>query len=91
MARSQRTGENAEAWQLFALDFDGKTGPTPDPGLSQAFFRDIWHCGYTTHSYTPDNGKHRVVLLLSRAIDAAEYRHLHNALAEVLPLRQTTN
>lgn len=85
MARSQRTGENAQAWQLFALDFDGKTGPTPDPGLSQAFFRDTWHCGYSTHSYTPDNGKHRVVILLSRAIDAAEYRSLYNALAEVLP------
>ena len=85
MRDGRRNAGNALPWRLFALDFDGKTGPTPDPELSQAFFRDIWHCGYTTHSYTPNNGKHRVVLLLSRAIDAAEYRQLHNALAEVLP------
>ncbi|MFM8444384.1 MAG: phage/plasmid primase, P4 family, partial [Methylococcus sp.] len=85
MAMSQRTGENAQPWQLVALDFDGKEGERPDPEVSKAFFAEVWHVGYSTHSYTPENGKHRVVILLSRAIDAAEYRLLFIALAAVLP------
>ncbi len=40
MAKSQRNGENALPWQLFALDFDGKEGDTPDPEVSKAFFSD---------------------------------------------------
>jgi hypothetical protein len=85
MAKSQRNGENALPWNLFPLDFDGKEGDKPDPEVSKAFFADVWHVGYSTHRYSPENGKHRVVLLLSRDIDKAEHKALFDAFAEVLP------
>jgi len=85
MAKSQRNGENALPWNLFPLDFDGKEGDRPDPEQSKAFFADVWHVGYSTHSYTPENGKHRIVLLLNREIAKGEYRALFDAFAEGLP------
>lgn len=85
MRGSRRNGENAQPWRLLALDFDGKDGPKPDMDRSRAWFSSVWHVGYSTHSYSTDNGKHRVVLLLSREIDKGEHRRLFDALAEALP------
>lgn len=84
MRNGARNADGALPWALFCLDFDGKHDQ-PDPEVSKAFFAGIWHVGYTTHSFTPENGKHRVVLLLNREITADEHRRLFNALAEVLP------
>lgn len=84
MRDGARNADGALPWGLFCLDFDGKHDQ-PDPDVSKAFFAGIWHVGYSTHRYTPENGKHRVVLLLNREITADEHRRLFNALAEVLP------
>lgn len=84
MRDGARNADGALPWGLFCLDFDGKHDK-PDPDVSKAFFAGIWHVGYSTHRYTPENGKHRVVLLLNREITADEHRRLFNALAEVLP------
>jgi PAS domain-containing protein len=84
MTASQRNAANAMPWRLFCLDFDGKQD-SPDPETTRAFFSDTWHIGYTSHRYRPDNGKHRVVLLLDRAVDAKDYRALFDALEAILP------
>ena len=84
MAGGQRNSTNVMPWNLFCLDFDGKHD-SPDPGITRAFFADTWHIGYSSHRYRPDNGKHRIVLLLDRAVDAKEYRQLFDALAAILP------
>jgi hypothetical protein len=85
MAGDRRNGDNALPWQLFPLDFDGKEGDRPDPEASKACFSEYWHVGYSTHSHTPENGKHRVVLLLDREIDKTEYKALFDAFDAVLP------
>jgi len=85
MANGSRNGANAQPWGLFVFDFDGKTGKKPDPEQSKAFFSKHWHIGYTTHSYTPENGKHRVVLLCDRELSPEEYREMFEAWTEILP------
>ena len=85
MSGSSRNGADAQPWRLFCLDFDGKTGAKPDPKQGKAFFSPWFHFGYTTHSYTPENGKHRVVLLLDREVSPDEYRELFEAIASILP------
>ncbi len=85
MSGSSRNGSDAQPWRLLCLDFDGKEGSKPDPDQSRAFFAKWYHFGYTTHSYTPENGKHRVVLLLDREVSPDEYRELFEAIASILP------
>lgn len=84
MRDGRRNADSAMPWRLFALDFDG-VNDAPDLDKSRACFADAWHVGYTTHSYTPENGKHRIVLLLSREVTSVEHRELFHALADRLP------
>ena len=64
------------------LDFD-KGQPTPEAIL--AIYPGTLKALYSTHSHTPEAPRYRVVLPLSRTVDAAEHVLLGKGILEVIP------
>ena len=70
----QRKAANVRAMYLLGLDYDGDSGATIDAAL--ACWEGVRGFLYSTKSHKPEQHRFRVMLLLSRPVDAREYKRL---------------
>jgi putative DNA primase/helicase len=76
IARGKASVEAENHSYIFILDFDAGVSVED----TKSYFEGFDHWGYSSHSYTERNQKHRVVIPLTRTITTAEYRLIFLAL-----------
>jgi hypothetical protein len=74
--RGKASCKALDASDVFILDFDAGI----EIDATKEYFQDFDHWGYSSHSYTPENQKHRIILPLPRPITAEEYKQAFLAL-----------
>ena len=84
LKKGMRCAQNVHSVSVLVIDFDDISAEQ----LANVFsrLREYSYCCHTTHSHDDTNGHYRMAILLSRAVDASQWKAFHVHVTTLLEL-----